>query len=72
MIIMRNFRAAATLFLETVSTFTSTELMSYTSFVGLTVLVCIISLERTQLRDKVSTKQQTVSSCQFLLFSAIF
>jgi 26S proteasome regulatory subunit N7 len=53
MIIVRNFREAASLFLETVSTFTSTELMSYTSFVGLTVLICVIALERTELQDKV-------------------
>lgn len=52
-ILSRDFKDAATLFLETVSTFTSTELMSYTAFVGITVLVSAIALERPQLRDKV-------------------
>lgn len=53
LIVVRDFREAASLFLETVSTFTSTELMSYTSFVGMTVLVSVIALERTELQDKV-------------------
>lgn len=50
---VRDFKAAATLFLDTVSTFTSYELMDYKAFVRYTVYVCIISLPRNQLRDKV-------------------
>ena len=50
---VRDFKTAANLFLETVSTFTSYELMDYKAFVRYTVYVCIISLPRNQLRDKV-------------------
>ncbi|KRT79677.1 hypothetical protein AMK59_7503, partial [Oryctes borbonicus] len=50
---IRDFKAAANLFLETVSTFTSYELMDYKAFVRYTVYVCLISLPRNQLRDQV-------------------
>ncbi|KAG0722402.1 26S proteasome non-ATPase regulatory subunit 6 [Chionoecetes opilio] len=50
---VRDFKKAATLFLDTISTFTSYELMDYTRFVGYTVLVCMISLPRNDLRTKV-------------------
>ena len=50
---MRDFAEAAKLFLETVSTFTSYELMSYEQFVKYTVYASVIALERGQLYDKV-------------------
>lgn len=50
---VRDFKRAATLFLDTISTFTSYELMDYTRFVGYTVLVCMIALPRNDLRTKV-------------------
>nr|XP_053654858.1 26S proteasome non-ATPase regulatory subunit 6-like [Cherax quadricarinatus] len=50
---VRDFKKAATLFLDTISTFTSYELMDYTRFVGYTVLVCMIALPRNDLRTKV-------------------
>ncbi|CAH0564759.1 unnamed protein product [Brassicogethes aeneus] len=50
---VRDFKTAATLFLDTVSTFTSYELMDYKQFVRYTVYTSIISLPRNQLRDKV-------------------
>ncbi len=49
----RDFKLAATLFLETVSTFTSYELMSYKDFVTLTVLLSVIALNRATLKEKV-------------------
>lgn len=52
-IAVRDFGKAATLFLETVSTFTSYELMDYTEFVKYAVFASIISLERGKLYDKV-------------------
>ena len=52
-IAIRDFKTAASLFLETVSTFTSYELMDYKTFVQYTVYVCMLALERTQLREKV-------------------
>jgi len=52
-IAVRDFGKAAKLFLETVSTFTSYELMDYTQFVKYAVYASIISLDRGQLYDKV-------------------
>lgn len=52
---VRDFKTAANLFLDTVSTFTSYELMDYKAFVRYTVYTSIISLPRNQLRDKVKT-----------------
>lgn len=50
---IRDFKKAATLFLDTVATFTSYELMEYQTFVTYTVLCSMIALERPQLREKV-------------------
>jgi len=52
-IAIRDFKLAAELFLETVSTFTSYELMDYQTFVSYTVYVCVFALDRPNLRDKV-------------------
>lgn len=50
---IRYFKQAAELFLDTVSTFTSYELMDYKTFVTYTVYVSMIALERPDLREKV-------------------
>uniref|UniRef100_UPI00358E3A06 26S proteasome non-ATPase regulatory subunit 6 n=1 Tax=Myxine glutinosa TaxID=7769 RepID=UPI00358E3A06 len=50
---IRDFKSAAELFLDTVSTFTSYELMDYKTFVTYTVYVCMIALARPELREKV-------------------
>lgn len=50
---IRDFSRAANLFLETVSTFTSYELMDYTEFVKYAVYSGMIALERRQLHEKV-------------------
>ena len=52
--VVRDFKAAAGYFLDTVSTFTSYELMEYSTFVQYTVYVGMIALPRNELRDKVS------------------
>lgn len=52
-IAVRDFKTAAQLFLDTVSTFTSYELMDYNTFVRYTVYVSMISLPRNELRDKI-------------------
>ena len=52
---IRDFKLAANLFLDTVATFTSYELMDYRQFVSYTVLCSMIALERPKLREKVST-----------------
>ena len=50
---VRDFSTAAKLFLETVSTFTSYELMSYEKFVTYTVFISMIALDRRELHEKV-------------------
>ncbi|EDO30816.1 predicted protein [Nematostella vectensis] len=50
---IRDFKAAASNFLESISTFTSYELMDYQTFVTNTILTSMISLERVDLRKKV-------------------
>lgn len=53
---IRDFKQAAELFLDTVSTFTSYELMDYKTFVTYTVYVCMIALKRPDLREKVGER----------------
>jgi 26S proteasome regulatory subunit N7 len=50
---IRDFKSAANLFLDTVATFTSYELMEYSSFVTYAVLCSMIAMERPKLREKV-------------------
>ena len=52
---IRDFKSAANLFLDTVATFTSYELMDYQSFVTYTVFCSMIALDRPDLRLKVSS-----------------
>ncbi|GFG39468.1 hypothetical protein Cfor_08417 [Coptotermes formosanus] len=52
-IVIRDFKAAANFFLDTISTFTSYELMDYETFVRYTVYISMISLPRNELRDKI-------------------
>ena len=49
---IRDFKSAAELFLETVATFTSYELMDYQTLVTYTVLCALVALERPKLREK--------------------
>ncbi|URE08690.1 26S proteasome non-atpase regulatory subunit [Musa troglodytarum] len=49
----RNFKKAANLFLDSISTFTTYELLSYDTFIFYTVLTSIISLDRVSLKQKV-------------------
>ena len=53
--VIRDFKSAAGYFLDTISTFTSYELMEYSTFVRYTVYVGMIALPRNELRDKVRT-----------------
>lgn len=50
---VRDFKMAASLFLDTVATFTSYELMDYKTFVTYTVFCSMIALSRPDLREKV-------------------
>lgn len=49
----RNFKRAANLFLDSISTFTTYELFPYDTFIFYTVLTSIISLDRVSLKQKV-------------------
>jgi 26S proteasome regulatory subunit N7 len=49
----RDFTKAAENFLDSVSTFTSYELMDYNTFIVYTVVCCMISLPRVDLKNKV-------------------
>ncbi|KAK4589909.1 hypothetical protein RGQ29_020476 [Quercus rubra] len=49
----RNFKKAADLFLDSISTFTTYELFPYDKFIFYTVLTSIISLDRVSLKQKV-------------------
>eukprot|EP00899_Mesostigma_viride_P009301 jgi/Mesvir1/18372/Mv14258-RA.1 len=50
---IRRFKEAATLFLDSIATFTSYELFPYTTFVFYTVFTSIALLDRVTLKDKV-------------------
>lgn len=60
---IRDFKQAAELFLDTVSTFTSYELMDYKTFVTYTVYVCMIALKRPDLREKVGKETYSKINC---------
>ncbi|KAF1800049.1 26S proteasome subunit RPN7-domain-containing protein [Mucor lusitanicus] len=50
---IRDFKGAASLFLDTLSTFTSTEIMSYQDFVKYAVLTSLISMKRVDIKKRV-------------------
>ncbi|KAI8096893.1 26S proteasome subunit RPN7-domain-containing protein [Halteromyces radiatus] len=50
---IRDFKGAANQFIDTLSTFTSTEMMSYQDFVKYAVLTSIISMQRVDIKKKV-------------------
>jgi 26S proteasome regulatory subunit N7 len=50
---VRNFKQAALLFLETISTFTAVELLEYQTYIFYTVLMAVVSLDRVTLKDQV-------------------
>ncbi|KAI9019440.1 26S proteasome subunit RPN7-domain-containing protein [Phycomyces nitens] len=50
---IRDFKGAASLFIDTLSTFTSTEMMSYQDFVKYAVLTSVISMQRVDIKKKV-------------------
>lgn len=53
---VRDFKTAANLFLDTVATFTSYELMDYKTFVTYTVFCGMIALDRQDIREKVTSQ----------------
>ena len=61
---IRDFKSAANNFLDSISTFTSYELMDYKTFVTYTVLASMIALERVDLRTKVVSKPTATFICR--------
>ena len=51
---IRQFKRGGELLLDALSTFTATELLEYNDFVSLTVLACTLTLNRVDLKKKVS------------------
>jgi 26S proteasome regulatory subunit N7 len=60
-IIRRDLKRAAELFLESVSTFSSSEVMEFKQFISYTVLVSIPSLSRPELKSKVIENSEVLS-----------
>jgi 26S proteasome regulatory subunit N7 len=58
---IRNFKQAAFNFLDILATFTSTELVSFTTFVKYTVLTSIVSLDRATISKKVVASPEVLS-----------
>lgn len=52
---IRDFKEAADLLIDALSTFTATELMEYEDFVGLTVLAAGVGCDRKGIKTKVRT-----------------
>lgn len=50
---VRDFKQAANLFLDTITTFTCYELCEYKTFIGYTVIASMLALPRVELRKKV-------------------
>lgn len=68
---IRDFKQAAELFLDTVSTFTSYELMDYKTFVTYTVYVSMIALKRPDLREKVRPTYTILGLSAFSVFIGV-
>ena len=58
---IRNFKQAALNFLDILATFTSTELVSFTTFVKYTILTSIISLDRAAIGKSVVNSPEVLS-----------
>lgn len=58
---IRDFKAATPLLLDTISTFTATELLSYEDFITLTIISSGLSLERKEMKKKIIESPEVVS-----------
>jgi len=57
----RDFKFAAEKFVETLATFTATELLTFTEYVFYTVITAMISMDRKLLKDKVLVSPEVLS-----------
>ncbi|KAJ7695005.1 PCI-domain-containing protein [Mycena olivaceomarginata] len=53
MLSIRQFKSGGDLFIDALSTFTATELISYNDFVGMTVIAGVLGLSRVELKKKI-------------------
>merc|ERR1712070_1180828 len=58
----RDYKQAATLFLEALATFTATELVSFSDFVFYTVMTSAVALDRATIRKKVIHSPEILST----------
>jgi len=61
MILVRDFKKAALLFLDSIATFTCYELFPYNTFIFYTVVTSLISVDRVQLKEKVVNSPEILS-----------
>ncbi|WVQ93676.1 hypothetical protein IAU59_000752 [Kwoniella sp. CBS 9459] len=57
---VRNFKEAAELLIDSLSTFTATELMEYEEFVGLTVLAAAVGCDRKGIKTKILASSEVI------------
>jgi len=65
----RKFPRAAELFLDSISTFTTYELVPYNNFIFYTVLMSVVALDRVSLKEKVRAEFQGLSPAQGSMFA---
>jgi len=58
---IREFKKAALLLLDTISTFTAVELLDYDTFIFYTVLMCVVALDRVTIKSKVINAPEIIS-----------
>ena len=66
---IRDFGKAATCFFDTMATFTSTELMDYRTFVKYACFCCVVALDRSDVKSKVSPSLPSLPPLPPLPFS---
>lgn len=68
---IRDFKQAAELLIDSLSTYTATELMEYEEFVALTVLAAAVGCDRKTLKSKVSFPARLASDVEILSSSEV-
>lgn len=63
---IRDFKAGAQLLLETMPTFTATELISYEDYIGLCIIAGIIALPRKEVKKKVIEAPEVIATLSSL------
>ena len=61
MLITRDFKTSSQLFIDGIATFSCTELCSYDTFIYYTIIICIITLPRTELYTKIINNPQIIA-----------